>query len=149
MSKQTMELEVALEALTLILPLAKGYAALNDVGSNRQYCANAESAIAELKEAIKQQGEPGAKWVCPRCNVDRLKAPCPAPTGNCPMTGTAYTSAPTIPEGWQLVPKKLDVPMREVLANYFEAACKGRIFLFDDFWNVLLSAASEYKGNAK
>lgn len=61
MIKQAMEL--ALEALTLILPLAKGYAYANPVGSNSAYCSQSESAIAALKEAIKQhdngKGEQG------------------------------------------------------------------------------------------
>jgi len=38
-----------LAALTLILPLAKGYVMANDVGSNRQFIAAAEAAIAKAE----------------------------------------------------------------------------------------------------
>ena len=38
-----------LEALELILPLAKGYVAKNQVGSNQQYVESAEAAIAKAR----------------------------------------------------------------------------------------------------
>jgi hypothetical protein len=139
----------------------------------KTHCATSIPAlktIAALEEAIKQQGEPviekasdivdfddfelgwrerGKNQGEPvgiyhnktmRCGVEWL-------TGNPLADGTKlYTSAPTIPEGWQLVPKALDASMRGILANYFEVASKGGVFLFDAFWNALLSAAP--KGEA-
>jgi hypothetical protein len=43
------------EALTLILPLAKGYAAEHRVGSNDRYVAIAEAAVAKVKEEIWEE----------------------------------------------------------------------------------------------
>ena len=68
-----------------------------------------EEAIASLKEAIKTQGEPVAEVVS-RHSDDS----CYSRNGatiieaellvDLPVGTKLYTSAPTIPEGWQLVP---------------------------------------------
>ncbi len=41
------ECERLLHALALVLPMAKGYAAKNKVGSNQEYITNAEDILAE------------------------------------------------------------------------------------------------------
>lgn len=54
-----------------------------------------------------------------------------------------YKSAPIVPEGWQLVPKKLTPEMiRAAMQNGFEGEEQH---LISD-WEVLLAAAPEYKG---
>lgn len=40
-----------------------------------------------MPEPQAQAGE--TEWICPSCKVNRLKAPCLTPCGNCPMKGEA------------------------------------------------------------
>ena len=77
-----------------------------------------KEAIAALKEVIKQQGEPvawrwsesnGARWFDWRTDWGYHEA---AKKHGC-LIEYAYTSAPTIPEGWQLVPKEPTQKMLE------------------------------------
>jgi hypothetical protein len=45
-----------------------------------------------------------------------------------------WVRVPTkLPDGWN--------PLRQVIVSYFEKASNGEVFLFDDFWNELVSAA--------
>ena len=65
---------------------------------------NAYQAIAALKEAIKQQGEPVA-WIKPEwLNGSYRGALSPVTTYPQVDYVPLYTTTPTIPEGWQLVP---------------------------------------------
>ena len=43
----------AVRCLQLVLPLAKGYAAANRVGSNAEYVADADAALAPFMEQVK------------------------------------------------------------------------------------------------
>lgn len=70
-----------------------------------------DAAIAALKEAIKTQGEPGA-WLIrgwrgyeDNATDSGLTAELAKSQGATVTPLYTYTSAPTIPEGWQLVPK--------------------------------------------
>jgi hypothetical protein len=44
-----------LEVLKLILPMAKGYAYKNDVGSNMKYIAIAEKVIADFEKMLEEE----------------------------------------------------------------------------------------------
>jgi len=46
-----------LAALELILPMAKGYAAVNQVGSNKAFCEIAEAAILKAEQQMKGEGK--------------------------------------------------------------------------------------------
>ena len=43
-----------LEALKLVLPMAKGYAYKNNVGSNMKYIETAEKAITEFEKMLEE-----------------------------------------------------------------------------------------------
>jgi hypothetical protein len=96
-------------------------------------------AIAALKVAIKQQGEPVvwyADCIDGLGNKSRQYYNNPGELG---LRHPLYTSAPTIPEGMRLVPKEPTEAMLE--AGYFtdHAANRG-------VYKAMLSAAPEYKG---
>lgn len=94
-------LELALDALLAALPNIPGGVSGMDTHESLQM----KQAIAALKEAIKNQGEPVGyfySWAEGACR--RLtKVP---PTFGDYDAVPVYTSAPTIPEGWQLVETK-------------------------------------------
>ena len=46
-------LKEAVEALALILPIAKGYAAVNRVGSNLAYVSSAEAILARITQEVE------------------------------------------------------------------------------------------------
>jgi len=49
LAKCTQQRDDLLAALRLLLPMAKGYAAISDVGSNQSFCAAVESLIAKVE----------------------------------------------------------------------------------------------------
>jgi hypothetical protein len=71
-------------------------------------------AVTALEEAIAKQGEPVAwmqsnhlsKLINNHCDAESMLARCSSRQLQ-PDYKALYTSAPTIPEGWQLVPKEL------------------------------------------
>ena len=112
----------------------------------------AESAIAALKEAIKQQGEPvgvfGGKRYTPENTTEFW--------GNLYLDDVTagdllYTSAPSIPEGWiefrpapipegwQLVPKEPTVEMIRFAGKCVPKSPAAQ-------YRAMLSAAPEHKG---
>jgi hypothetical protein len=107
MNKQTME--QALEALQEYIDKS-----IATVDARQQ----ALIAIAALKEAIKQQGGP-VIWITEGhlrevSNGNILNCYC-APEKDRFADVPLYTSAPTIPEGWQLVPIEPTPEMEEAL----------------------------------
>lgn len=51
--RKAQALEECAASLELILPLAKGYVAHNNVGNNRQFISDAEAALLKLQESDK------------------------------------------------------------------------------------------------
>jgi hypothetical protein len=97
-----------------------------------------ENAIAALKEAIAQQSEPvavyryepatltyGVEWLIKDALPDRTEL---------------FTSAPTIPEGWQLVPKEPTFEMFVAGDPYMEGLSS-----LGEAWEAMLSASPTFK----
>ena len=127
MSKQAMEL--ALEALELhgqqYPHMVKGY------------CID---AIAALKEAIKQQGEPvGVTYPCYVCGEGDSVRVRWFDGKRPPAEVMLYTSAPTIPQGWRLM--KIE-PTDKMLESIYRSSTYHPRTIYAD----LLAAAPEYKG---
>ena len=99
-------------------------------------------AIAALESAIKQRGEPvGEAEAFMGSNGGFTMVVFEA--AHVPVGTKLYTSAPIIPEGWQLVPIE---PTEQMFDNTIDAGT----FDEDDvnfFWGQMLSAAPEYKGD--
>lgn len=94
-----------------------------------------------LKEAIKQQGEPVA-WIRFRSDGCYDGPLMDSQMESVRKTSGAwtplYTSAPTIPEGWQLVPKEPTTKMLESLYSGMNTSVGTK-------WDLMLSDAPEYK----
>ncbi len=105
-------LELALEALNSLFP---------SMLDGENVCKLRTEAIAALKEAIKQQGEPVAWLTYDNCGrpmlwIDYQEAALYCDEDDTPQP--IYTSAPTIPEGYVLVPDDLLVRVSASLGAF-------------------------------
>jgi len=143
MSKQAME--KALDALINSRPINA-----DSVIPHNKHC----EAIAELKEAIKQhetfkasteeEGEAYMHgWFDGNEAIKTQSEPvqCNQTDYCAAQFQKLYTSAPSIPEGWQLVPEEPTPEMKQALfKNLIQADNEGYVI------KAVLSAAPEYKG---
>lgn len=153
MSKQAMELAID-ECRDNIL---NGRGALEAVLDGDQ--TNADLSVfddmyAALKEAIKQKGAPVA-WIATdfdgHADVGLTKEQAKARAGEyCNEFIPLYTSAPTIPEGCQLVPKVMTSNMIEAFHDTvtFHIEYGEDVYVDNDeaVYKAMLSAAPEHKG---
>lgn len=134
-------LEMALEALESMQEEKRDYMVRNNLGDptlETNYKL-AVSAIAALKEAIKNQGDPVA-IAHPRNRTFYVTAnPRQLEKLGFSLEDSIeiplYTSAPTIPEGWQLVPIEPTPEMLEAAGGH----------IFEDTYEAMLSAAPKYR----
>jgi len=131
-------LELALEALEELNEAYRHAIKLYDPNTDTGLTFKAHNAIAALKEAIKQQGEP-VGWFkydrvsrCYHPQYDKYAAEFAAKEGWVHL----YTSAPAIPEGMVLVNHQ---GLMAAMAAFVPHECYGEM-------DTMLAASPEYKG---
>lgn len=126
-------IQQAIEALALILPMAKGYAHQHPVGNNSAFCDQAEAALSALQSlqgvelpgpAFRLKWHNGLYWV-DKPNIgdtdvytaDQLRTAVAAALGR-----------GAVPSGWKLVPVEPTPEMRKAAADAW-LDCDSKLFL--------------------